>query len=69
MHYIMFVIFMSIYDVTFHIVQEATVLNFDPSSKLIQVEYSEETLTKLKCSKDEGKFTTQLMSIQLQYRH
>ena len=29
-------------------------LNFDPSSKLIQVEYSEETLMKLKCNKDKG---------------
>lgn len=39
------------------IMQEATVLEFDPSSKLVQVEYTEETLMKLKCSKERGKFT------------
>ena len=36
--------------------QEVTVLGFDPSSKLIQVEYTEETLMKLKHSKERGKF-------------
>lgn len=43
-------------DLYYIIMQEATVLGFDPSSKLIQVEYTEETLTKLKHSKERGKF-------------
>ena len=34
--------------VTAFFVQEATVLSYDPSSKMVRVEYTEETLVKLK---------------------
>ena len=40
--------------------QEATVLGFDPTSKLIQVEYTEETLMRLKRSKERGEFISVL---------